>query len=393
MKIALVWPATPFLIDPMVFPPLGLWYLWATLEEAGHEIEFFDLNADPVPEGFDSYLVSGTTPQAEGIRRLGQILDGRKIIGGPHATLFPQQMLDWGYDVAVVGEGEGQVVSIVENQHCMGILRSARIPDLDSILFPDRSHAHRYHFDIGGRNATTMFTSRGCPFNCAFCSHVIWGRRCTQRSAENVYREVQQLQDLGYNAVMFFDDTFTLKRRRLLQICDSLGGLDLLWRCFLRADTVDFEMLQAMKRAGCIEVGVGIESGSQTILDNINKGTTVAQNSQLVRWCKQLGIILKAFIILGLPGESKATITETRRWLLANRPDKLDLVFYIPYPQTPITLHPARYDIQFQYNDFSECIYKTHPHDFRPLAWTSGITREELQDARRQILEETGLGS
>jgi len=388
MRVALVWPATPFLIDPFVHPPLGLWYLWSTLEQYGHGVEFFDLNADPIPTGFDAYLVSGTTPQARELEKLPKMLDGRVIVGGPHATLFPEQMLEWGYDTVVVGEGERLIHPIVINRQNRGIIHAERITNLDEIPFPNRSQAHRYHFDVGGQDATTMFTSRGCPFKCAFCSHVIWGRRCVQRSAENVLEEVVRLRDLGYGAVHFFDDTFTLNRKRLLRICKLLASLDILWRCFLRVDTVDMATLWEMARAGCVEIGVGIESGSQVILDNISKGTTVLQNTQVVSWAKRAGIAVKAFIILGLPGENKGTLEETRRWLLANRPDKLDLVFYTPYPFTPITDRPQDYDIQWTYTDFGQCFYKTHPDDFAPLVWTSGVTRDELAEARKTMMEE-----
>lgn len=397
MKVALVWPKTPFLIDPFVHPPLGLWYLWSTLERDGHEVEFFDLNADPIPTGFDAYLVSGTTPQAGEMRKLPLILDGRTIVGGPHATLFPEQMMVWGYDAVVVGEGEEYINRVLEGWESR-IFRAPRIgtgasrKSIDDIPFPNRSQAHRYHFEVGEREAATMFTSRGCPYRCGFCSHAIWGGKLVQRSAENVYEEVCQLHDLGYRAVMFFDDTFTIDPRRLVEVCSQLGNIDMLWRCFIRADTVDGESLLRMARSGCVEVGIGIESGSQKILDIINKGTTVEQNSQVVQWCKDVGIVVKAFLILGLPGESRETIEETRRWILDNQPNKLDLVFFTPYPQTPITLRPQDYDIQWHYDDFGACIYKTHPDEFRALTWTSQITQKELEDARRDIIREAGLG-
>ena len=388
MRLALVWPATPFLVDPFIHPPLGLWYLWSTLERYGHEVGFFDLNADSLPTGYDAYLVSGTTPQAAEIRKLPLLLDGRAIVGGPHATLFPEQMIAWGYDTVIVGEGEQLIHPIVTNRQNRGIIRAERITSLDEIPFPNRSQAHRYHFDVGGRDATTMFTSRGCPFKCAFCCHALWGHRCIQRSAENVYEEMAQLRDMGYGAVHFFDDTFTLNSRRLRRICDLTEPLGMLWRCFLRADTVDIAALEKMARAGCVEIGIGVESGSQIILDNVSKGTTVAQNTQVMHWAKQVGIAVKAFIILGLPGENKETLEETRRWLITNRPDKLDLVFYTPYPHTPITDNPSGYDIQWQYSNFGQCFYKTHLDDFRPLVWTSGITRRGLEVARRTMLEE-----
>lgn len=397
MRVALIWPKTPFLINPFVHPPLGLWHIWAVLERGGHCVSFFDLNADPLPTGFDAYLVSGTTPQAGEIRKLSLLLDGRTIVGGPHATLFPEQMLVWGYDTVVVGEGEEHINLVLNDPNCR-LIRTPRIGtpaslmSIDDIPFPNRSQARRYHFDVGGREAATMFTSRGCPYRCGFCSHAIWGTKLVQRSAKNVYEEVCQLRDLGYRAVMFFDDTFAIDPGRLAEVCSQLGNLDMLWRCFIRADTVDGESLLSMARSGCVEIGIGIESGSQKILDIINKGTTVEQNSQVVQWCKDVGIVVKAFLILGLPGESRETVEETRQWILANRPDKLDLVFYVPYPNTPITNNPGNYDIEWDYQEFRQCFYKSHPDEFHALTWTSEITQKELQDARQQILEEIEVG-
>jgi len=207
-----------------------------------------------------------------------------------------------------------------------------------------------------------------------------------------VYEEACQIRELGFCAIMYFDDTFIINKERLFEICDLLAPLSMHWRCFIRADLIGPAMLHAMRRAGCVEVGIGIESGSQKILDIIKKGTTVEQNRNVVRWCKEVGITVKAFIILGLPGEDHETVGETRHWILENRPDKLDLVFYTPYPRTPITLEPERYDIFFADTDFSQCFYKSRPDDFHAMTWTSGITQKELEDARRTILEEAGVG-
>ena len=254
-KIALVWPKTPFLIDPFVHPPLGLWYLWSTLEQYGHEVEFFDLNADPIPTGYDAYLVSGTTPQASELEKLPKLLDGRTIVGGPHATLFPEQMLEWGYDTVVVGEGEEWINHVLADPYCRSIKpprigTRASLMSIDDVPFPNRTLAHRYKFKVGDRDATTAFTSRGCPYQCGFCSHVIWGRHLVQRSAGNVYEEACQIHELGFRAIMYFDDTFIINKERLFEICDLLAPLSMHWRCFIRADLIGPAMLHVMRRAG-----------------------------------------------------------------------------------------------------------------------------------------------
>lgn len=406
MNVCLVWPRSTFLIDPKVMPPLGLFYLMAALWD--HEVAYVDTNnGDPIPQGHDIYMVSGTSPQAGHMRMLAKQIREQNpkavtMIGGPHATLCPQDCQAMGYDVVVRGEGERIVPALVTALELGATTRSQvtgkhfgpvkRMPYLDG-LWPSRKHAGLYSYEIEGRKATTMMTSRGCPYKCAFCSHAVWGQKVTWRSAADVVAELHYLKDQGYGAVMFYDDTFTLDRRRLGSILRSMIGndLDMLWRCFIRSDHVAAGTLGAMHEAGCVEVLCGVESGSQTILDNINKQTTVEQNTLARQWCREAGVKFKALMILGLPGETEETMEETKRWVLENEPDRLDLVTYMPFPQTPITNEPWNYDLSWDETPPEEWWYKGPRDTNKCLVSTNALSAERIAEKRLEILEAAGI--
>ena len=275
MKIAFLVPESPFLIRQDVMAPLGVWHLSAVLKQRGHKVDIFDLGlGDPILAGYDVYGVTGTSAQVEQIEKVANGLRGKsafKVIGGPHATLMPQEMLDLGFDAVVCGEGEEVIVDVIETPWT-GVIRAKRIENIDN-LFPDRSQQGRYRYQINGLPATTMMTSRGCPYNCAFCSKDVWGQRYVARSAWSVDKELDELSR-DYKAIMFYDDTFMIGRERLAKICSSLRHYGITWRAFARSDEATLESLRMMVESGCAEIGVGIESGSQKILDNINKRET-----------------------------------------------------------------------------------------------------------------------
>lgn len=395
MKVCLINPKSPFLIDQKVFPPLGLLYLGAVVKQEGHEVCVVDMaDTDDIPEA-DVYGVTGTTPQAEEMRRLATRLKGKGLLvaGGAHASCCPKEVSSWGYDVVVTGEGERSIKNILylcREQSPKGHFSADRIRNLDELPFPDRDliDIKSYRFEIDGKNAATMMSSRGCPFKCTFCCHGIWGTRWAFRSADNIIKEVQELKDkYGYERIMFFDDTFTLKRDRVVKICQGLKGL-VEWRCFIRADTVNFELLKVMAKSGCKEIGIGVESGSNVILSNVNKGATVELNTQVLKWVKQAGILAKVFILIGLPGETIETIEETRRWLRENKPDKADICIYTPYPNSPITNNPERYDIFFDRSRLEDFWYKGKKEEYKSLVHTSSLSAEEIAKLRREIEEE-----
>jgi radical SAM superfamily enzyme YgiQ (UPF0313 family) len=284
---------------------------------------------------------------------------------------------------AFVGEGEVQL-PILLGRLLPAVVWAPRIADLDTLPFPDRSQAHRYHYRLRDRagaehEAATAITSRGCPHHCAFCSGGVWQRRYTARSAANVLREMWALRE-RYEAVHFYDDSLAIDRHRLKALCDGLGQTGLVWRCFVRADQMTPDILRDMAAAGCVEIGLGAESGAQTILDTIHKGETVAQQSEAIRWAHAAGIRVKAFLIVGLPGESHETLAETEAFLRATRPDDLDVSVLQLYPGAPLYENPAGLRVTG-----AGGWYKGKPGTYRAAHATEWLSAAEIVAARDHL--------
>jgi radical SAM superfamily enzyme YgiQ (UPF0313 family) len=479
MNLCLIFPKSTFLEDPMVFPPLGLWWLWSILEQAGHEVSFIDMsehNLEPrdIPHGFDAYLVSGTSPQGREIRKLGVEFQRRGVpamLGGPHATNYPRNSRKY-YPVVVRREGELAVVKVLSKiekgrvPECLndedmvrlrighqgavqkyeeGIIEEPFVTDLRTIPIPNRSYADHYRYFLEDENGvkhrgTTMFTSRGCPKRCDFCdSPNLWSRVVRYTPMPRLIEEFQQIKDLGFGAIQFYDDILPINPRRVREMSTYLRRFGFIWRCFCRVDIISKhggkEYLQFMYDHGLREVLIGVESGAQRILDNIHKETTVEQNAAVLQWCDEVGIRCKLSFIIGLPGETKETLEETglflRRHLIqANRrmKHKVDLCSYIPMAGTPIYkavmrrmqdgleaeeefdsygYHPGEdaFDFDLRWNvdaalmdNFfyepgtmdggpkpDEIFYKGKMGAVRSIVHTSGLSREELQKARDEM--------
>jgi radical SAM superfamily enzyme YgiQ (UPF0313 family) len=214
------------------------------------------------------------------------------------------------------------------------------IPNLDDLPLPlhDLLPWQQYRAPNIRGPYTFIVPSRGCPAGCTFCiKHVSYQRAVRVRSAENVLTELKQLWDMGLRNVHMYADLFTVNRDHVLGICEGMirEGLDFHWTCNSRVDFVDPEMLRLMRRAGCWLISWGIESASEAVRKNVHKGTHDDQIARALRWSKDAGIMNWGYFIIGLPGETEATIRDSID--LAKRLP-LDLaLFHIaaPYPGTP----------------------------------------------------------
>jgi anaerobic magnesium-protoporphyrin IX monomethyl ester cyclase len=385
MRIALIAPASPFLIDQGVHGPLGLWHLGAALKQAGHDVIYCDRGlGDALPIDADVWCLTGTTPQRAEMRKIAEAAPVPLIIGGPHATSASDDVLTWWRRITVVlGEGEVVLPDLIgRNLYAIRRITADRIRDLDALPWPDRSQARRYHYsitDAHGRahEATTAITSRGCPHHCAFCSPGVWQHRYTARSAENVLGEMGYLETLGYDAVHFFDDSLALDARRLKAICDGMDGM--VWRCFVRADQMTEERLHDMARAGCVEIGLGVESGSEAVLEAIHKGERVADQAAAIGWAHRAGVRVKAFIIVGLPGESAQTLAETAKFLDTTQPDDVDVTLLQVYPGADLHRDPAAYGLTV---DAEGGWFKGKPGEYHAHHRTEALSAAELLAAR-----------
>lgn len=405
-------PKSTFLEDSMIMMPLGLMYIAARLESLGHTTEFFDMNVDPLPpDEYDAIFVSATSPQMAEIKRIAlDTLDykAKRVLGGASVWANPESCKDLGYDLIVGGEADSpeNMQKILEADK--GYLSLPVSRTLDWVLPPLRRWAHKYHSyltDLEGnkRKATTMFTSRGCPLECAFCESgrhgVIWDRLTRYEPMEIVEHQIRECKELGYDALAYYDDILPLNKKRTLQLMELHKKYDVIWRCFLRSDIINkqggYDYLKEMRDGGLVEIFVGVESASNIIKSNIHKKTSIEQDTNIVQWCRDLGIRCKTSFILGLPGESRETMEETRRWILEHRPDRVQVGRLIPFKGTPLGDSPENYDLKYETQPDDEWFYRgsmnTDAHSF---VSTSRLSVEQIDKFWRELdleLEREGI--
>jgi radical SAM superfamily enzyme YgiQ (UPF0313 family) len=377
MKICLISPPYNSAVKSVVgvsSPPLGLAYIASMLRQS-HEVKIVDsnilnytirdverelrsFNPDVVgitsvtPSIYEAYKVAET---AKKVRE-----DCKVVLGGPHATFMPRQtMEECKYiDIIVKGEGEETTRELIENiekgaplSEVKGITFREKneiidtepklfIKNIDNIPFPSRDLLPIHLYKFNGVKYTTMLTSRGCPFKCSFCSSSrLFGGYWRGRSPENVLEEMKTVyEEYGIRNIEFIDDTFTLNQERAEKICDEIikQGWDISWGASSRADTLSRRLAEKMKKAGCWIIYLGIESGSQKILDAIGKRITLEQVKKAVKILKDAGIQVLGSFIIGFLQDTKETIKETIKFAKSLSLDYAQFSILTPYPGTPI---------------------------------------------------------
>jgi radical SAM superfamily enzyme YgiQ (UPF0313 family) len=359
------------------FMPLGIAYIAAALEKEGYQVKVLDLLIEKMDEsglfsfidGFKPGVVGFTavTPVVKSAFRIAKrIKDEHReivtIIGGPHATAMPEECLDNSIDYVVSGEGEETIADLLANIDNPEAVRSILfkkdgkvlrtkerpfIQDLDALpfparhLFPDISK-YRGQEALGSLNPVgSIMTSRGCPYACKFCFKAVFGNRFRQRSAENVLAEWKMLTETyRVKEIAVVDDSFTTDIKRVYAICDELIRMKnkVRWSCpnGIRVDLGGYEMLRKMKDAGCYRVALGIESGSQKILDSIGKKITLRQIEETVGNCRKAGIKTMGFYMIGNLGETEETMEETINFAKKANTDYAQFLIAIPYPGTAL---------------------------------------------------------
>lgn len=398
-SITLLFPRSEFLLNDHVFPPLGILYLSSVLKEQGFDVQCLDFGLGHTVDDIKHHIVgiSFTTPQrlqvyeiVANLKEKGKFL----IAGGAHATHMPMECIENGFDLVVRGEADYHLPIILGehfNRLSKPLIYAPCEPQkLDLLHFPDRDALSitDYKYELDGRLATVIMTSRGCPANCSFCSKITC--RFRMQSAQRTVDEIFHIREkYGYEAFMIFDDTFAVNKRRLSEMIGMLENQDLKFRCFGRADSlIDQSVCDGLAMMGVVEVGIGVESGSDTILSQNFKKTTAEMNSVAVHNLKNVGIRVKAFIIVGLPGENDITIDETRKWLRENKPDDVDVSIFQPMPGSPIFKNPDKYNIRFNY-DHNPMWYKGDPNKYTTSVIRSGfLLGHEMLFYRNQLEEE-----
>lgn len=288
------------------------------------------------------------------------------LVGGPHISSMGLETMQrfQVFDIAIVNEGEqvlSELLPILDQGKkpfsVKGILyrvgnqvletpKAPIIKNLDKLplpawdLLPNFPAAYLPAiYDYPRGPVATIAASRGCPFHCEFCDTSTFGAQIRRYSPEAVFNMMQHLnKTYAIRHIMFVDDLFVASRTRVLKLCELIleSGLKMTWTCTARVDTVKPDVLKQMKAAGCWEISFGLETGSNELLQKMEKSARVEKSEQAIKWTHEAGIRCKGLFMLGYPGETHETIQMTKAFIKRIPLTTMHLTKFTPYPGSPI---------------------------------------------------------
>ena len=379
MKVLFVNPpqtASKYKFMGVIAPPLGIAYMAGVLQENNIDVEILDASAEDMDfkdvekellkRKPDLVALTALTPTIGRALETAQVVketlpDSIVVMGGYHPTFnFIETLEDENVDIVIRGEGEYIMLNLVqalENQSSLhdvkGIVfedknskeivvnpEAPLIQDLDELPFPALNllPMKKYRLLDMDTHMTTMITTRGCPMQCSFCSSAaMHGKKIRERSVENIVDEIEYLKtNYDIDTIAFMDDTFTLKKRKVMAICDEIlkRNIEIMWGCTSRVDTLDEKLLKKMKEAGCITIFIGVESADQQQLDNMCKNTTIAKIENAFKIAHKLKIRTIASVALGMPGDTKEIMNKSVKFVHKLKPNYAIYSLATPYPGT-----------------------------------------------------------
>jgi anaerobic magnesium-protoporphyrin IX monomethyl ester cyclase len=416
------------LINPPLFPgthrhppnvPIGLAYLAAVAEKSGHEVkvvdclpvdmDFAELNKEVSSFNPDIIGITAMTATSPSALKAAQILkescpSALMALGGPHATFTDIETInECSYvDLVVRREGERTLLELADRvakgekfENVAGITlrkngQAAQTADrplienLDDLPFPALDHFPLSKYTIFGKRYLPIITSRGCPFQCAFCvtSRMV-GRVFRARSPKNVADELEWLKNKHKaEAFVFYDDMLTYDKKRIFAICDEIKQrkIGLPWDCTTRVDQISKDLLAKMRDADCQEVFFGVESACQQILDGVNKKTSIELNERAVKMAKEAGLFVAISVIIGYPGETRETLKQTLDFVRKVKPDDAYLCVATPYPGTELRKLVERNGWKLS-SDFN------HYDTMTPVFENPNLPSEEILESRRKFYD------
>lgn len=370
------------------YPPLGILYISGYLEDEGIANEVFDTTFS-TKTAFRTYLITHR-PKVIGIyvnlmtklnvlEMIGFLKDHLPhtviILGGPEVRYSAENFLRYGANYIVIGEGEETMSELVRtltlepamapqstsanlveaaaeipgiaflvNDKFIQTPERQKIRDLDELSIPNRKKINlRQYLDVWkkhhGRNALSISTMRGCPYTCKWCSRAVYGLSYRRRSAEKVVEELLEIKKAyDPDSLWFVDDVFTISHRWLTAFRDELKRHELTipYECISRADRLNEEVIALLKETGCFRIWIGAESGSQKVIDLMDRRVDVNQVRDMIQLTRKHGIEAGTFIMLGYPGETEEDIEETIRHLKQSNPDHFTITVAYPIKGTEL---------------------------------------------------------
>jgi anaerobic magnesium-protoporphyrin IX monomethyl ester cyclase len=361
------------------YVPLGILYISAWLEKHGYENEVFDSTFSSFDQLIDTILKNKPRIVAiytnlmtklnvlriiRFINSRPDLLQTRVVLGGPEVRNHADNFLQHGADYLVLGEGEESMLELTNliikgegdissipgimyrdsnNTVCKNAERE-KMKDLERLPLPNRKKVNlQLYFDAWkekhGTSSVTLNTMRGCPYSCKWCSRAVYGASYRRRSAAHVADEIAWIQEnYSVDSFWFVDDVFTISHKWLASFNAELKSRDLkvAYECITRADRMNEDVIKQLKESGCFRVWIGAESGSQKVIDLMDRRVEVEQVRDMIRMAKRYGIQAGTFIMVGYPGETKEDIFETARHLKSSDPDHFTITVAYPIKGTPL---------------------------------------------------------
>lgn len=409
MKLLLINPSSH---TRYPIPPLGLLQLASDISMHGHIAFLNDLNVSPLDYNAliecDAVGITAVTPNINEAVELSKEIQEqypRKtiIVGGPHATILPEETLEAGsFDMALVGEAdvtlpmlldtlEGELpIDDVPNLYCKSgdyiwhtELQNKPV-DMSTLPMPDCSlldiSKYRPHVPHGRKKPwLPMITSRGCPYSCTFCSKPVFGSKYRALTAGNVVNQLSVLKDKhGVKEVAFYDDVFTMDFHRAYDICEGIrrANLDIDWSCETRVNLVGAGILKDLRGAGCFLIAYGIESGSQNVLSSLNKGISLEQIEEAIAHTREVGIQTVGYFMLGNPSETEEDIDQTINFAIKLKLDYAQFAITVPLPGSK--LYEQYIAGGNEPPDWSSFSYMNMGQATTPMFSTNGLSAETI---------------
>jgi anaerobic magnesium-protoporphyrin IX monomethyl ester cyclase len=395
-KIVFIEPKAPNLhiFSQFPLPRLGTILLGTIMKKRGWEVEIFVEEMRKIDyeiiKNADLVGISTITPTAprayaiaDRIREMGIPV----IMGGPHVTYLAEEALGHA-DFVVRGEGERALTELIDAWQAGGdysrvsnlsykkndsIIHNSKQPpadNLDSLPFPDLSLLKRDHPKKGGRSTVPVLTSRGCPFDCSFCSVTgMFGKKYRFRSTENILAELRQY-DSRKNVIFFYDDNFTANRKRTKELLEGMirEQFKFKWTTQVRADVAkDVELVKLMKRAGCHTLYIGFETVNPDSLEEMKKKQTVEEITQAVKVLRKHRIHIHGMFVLGFDQDDWKTVKKTVRFAKKARLNSTQFLILTPAPGSEFYEKVAS-ENRIQFRDWT--LYDGHHAVFRPARFS-----------------------
>jgi len=402
-------------------PPLGLAYIASYLEQFNHELIIFDNCIEKYDLKTLTQKVEKFNPEVIGITSIStqllytiitakylkkQLENVKIVVGGPHASASPTELLEFCEEIDYIIKGEGEIgfkilldkLKANENQNTVpGITyrnnkgdfvsnKAQIIEDINTLPFPARHllPMDKYKPSLTNYNtlpSRSLITSRGCPYNCSFCSKIYCGK-VRYNDEQTILKEILLLKN-NYNAkeLIYWDDCFTFNQVRLLKLFKLLqkNDLNLPWMSMARVDNMSKKFLLEAKKNDCWKLGFGIESGDPDVLRKFNKGINLKQAQEIITFCRKIGIETRIFLMIGTPYDTRDSILRTIEIAKKMDPDVVQFSYFVPFPETKDFNYVIKNFPSFNYQYYFKDVYPDF-HNLDNLVFIpNGLKEEELK--------------